>query len=122
MVTRLRTMYSNGHAFFPLIRSNILLVGTLGLDMVSITRLAVYLADRQLLGIDTSKKATLFDDLRAAYRQAACEARPCTIILQVSVRSNSLCFECVLSDSFHWVLSPQEVDLIKGDHFQCNEF
>ena len=69
--------------FVRVLRASVLLVGTLGLDMSSVARLAVHLSGRQLLTIDTSKKGTFFDDLRSAYRQAVCEAKKCTIILQV---------------------------------------
>lgn len=61
-----------------------MLIGTVGNHLTSLVKLAFYLAEIQLLAIDSSKSSLFYDSIRAAVRSAGAENKSVGLIFSVN--------------------------------------
>ena len=64
---------------------NLLLVGNVGNHLSSLVKLALYLADIQLLSIDCSRTSLFYDSMRTAIRTAGSENKAVGLIFSVNL-------------------------------------
>ena len=71
-----------------LFSGNLLLVGNIGNHLASLTKLALYIADIQLLAVDCSRTSLFYDSMRSAIRTAGSENKPVGLIFSVFLSTN----------------------------------